>query len=278
MPVYTSTPGVGGLLPESYGPLIDAPVAELSAAFRVSSVVETGSTEFHVPVLTEDPSAAWVAEGAEIPPDDAVFAEIVVVPRKVAGLSIISRELAEDSNPQAATIIGRGLARDIAKKIDQAFFGSLSLPAPPGLGSLTNVSVATRTDAASLDVFAEALSIVEQHVIGDVTFVLSPADALALSTLKDEAGSARPLLGLTAANGTDRQILGVRTIVSPELTTGTGWLLPAGRIHVVRRNDTRVERSTDAFFTSDRVAIKATSRVGFGFSSQASLVRLDLDV
>ena len=80
--------------------------------------------------MTDDPTAAWVAEGAEIPRSDADLDEIVVTPRKVAGPTIISRELAEDSTPAATQVVGDGLPMDIATKVDSAFFNHPPLGRP----------------------------------------------------------------------------------------------------------------------------------------------------
>jgi hypothetical protein len=55
-----------------------------------------------------------VADGAEIPASDADIGELVVTPPKVAGLTVVSRELASDSAPAAQDVIGDALARDIA--------------------------------------------------------------------------------------------------------------------------------------------------------------------
>ncbi len=40
------------------------------------------------------------------------------------------------------------------------------------------------------------------------------------------------------------------------------------------RSDTTVEADRSVFFTSDRVAVKATMRVGFGLVHAASVVRV----
>lgn len=36
-------------------------------------------------------------------------------------------------------MVGAGLARDIARKVDDAFFGAMASPAPAGLGALSGV-------------------------------------------------------------------------------------------------------------------------------------------
>src|SRR5699024_11220610 len=100
----TSAESNHGILPAEYSQLITVPVTEAALAFddRVARTVRTAGREFRVPILVEDAAAAWTAEGEEISPTDPVLDEITVVPSKVAGLTIISRELAEDSSPPAA--------------------------------------------------------------------------------------------------------------------------------------------------------------------------------
>ncbi len=214
MTTLTSTTGIGGLLPHAYGALIVQPVTDAAIATQVANVVTTGSHEFHVPVVVEDAGAAWVAEGAEIPADDATFGEVVVVPAKLAGLTIISRELAEDSSPAAAEVVGQSLARDMARKLDAAYFGNMPAPAPAGLASLPTSGAAgvSTVDAgaawADVDPFAEAISKAEQAGARLRAFVANPGDALALSTLKQATGSNVPLLGADPTVATRRTILG----------------------------------------------------------------------
>jgi hypothetical protein len=55
---------------------------------QVSTVtVSTSANRYRIPTPTADPTAAWVAEGAEIPISDPTLAELSVTPAKVAGLT-----------------------------------------------------------------------------------------------------------------------------------------------------------------------------------------------
>jgi HK97 family phage major capsid protein len=275
MPTYTSTQGVDAMLPDDYGSLIVRPVTEESVALRTFTVQTTGSTEFHIPIVAEDPAAAWVAEGDEIADDDADFDELTVRPAKVAGLSIVSREMAADSSPAAAEVIGRGLARAIVVRVDQAAFGDLSAPAPGGLEGLAGTTtVNAPASFADLDPFAEAISEAEQEGAELTAFVANPADALELSQLKEGQDSARPLLGADATEAGDRRILGVPLYTSPAVTAGTVWGVPRDRAFAVLRDDVRVERSEHAHFSTDRIAIRATMRVGFAFPHPAAIVQI----
>src|SRR5690625_3200405 len=110
--------------PEQIGALVVQPVQQASVAMQVSTVVSTSSHDYRIPIVTDDPSAAWVAEGEEINESELGTDEIVCTPSKVAGLVVASRELVEDSNPSAQAEIGNGLARDIARKVDAAWFAA----------------------------------------------------------------------------------------------------------------------------------------------------------
>ena len=277
MSLLTTTSDVGGLLPDTFGPLVIQPALKASVFAQVATTVRTDSTIFHIPVVTADPTAAWVAEGAEITPSDPTLTELVITPPKVAGLTIVSRELADDSDPAAAKVVGEGLARDIARRIDQAAFAGLAAPAPAGLATLSGVS--TYVDAAAfgnLDFAAEAISKAEVVGATITAFVTSPATALGLAKIKQGTGSNQPVLGVDATSATSRKILGVPLFVSAYVAANTLWAIDGSRTWLVVRNDATVEADRSVYFTSDRVAVKATMRAGFAFAHPASVVKVTI--
>lgn len=278
MALYTTTTNVSGITPDDIGQLVVQPVERESIAIQTATVVTTSSTHYRVPLVTADPSAAWVAEGAEITPSDATIDEIDIAPPKLAGLTIISRELADDSSPAAQEIVGQGLARDIARKLDQAYFSAVASPAPAGLTTVVGFGdTATGGTAwANLDAFSEAISDAEQVGAQLTAFVANPADALAISKLKDETGSNRPLLGVDPSVATKRSIQGITLWTSPYVAAGVVWGIPQARVQVVMRDNTRLEVDRSVFFTSDRVAVKATMRVGFAFVHPAAIQKIRL--
>ena len=279
--LLTTSNTVSGILPGQWGPLLVEPVQQAAVALdpRVATLLTTGAHQFHVPIITQDASASWVNEGAEISPSDAVFSEVVVTPAKVAGLSIVSSELANDSNPAAAQLVGQGLARSIAGQIDAAFFGNLSTPAPSGLGSLTLPSANTivaGVNPSNLDSFASAIAIAEMDATTITSFVCHPTDAGTLSKIKVGTGYATPLLGVDASNGTSRQVLGVPLVVTPRITPGIVWGLCASRNYVILRTDAEVVSDQSVYFTSDRVALRGTMRLGLAFPDVNSVVKIKL--
>ena len=69
-------------------------------------------------------------------------------------------------------------------------------------------------------------------------------------------------------------IFGVPLPTSPEAPAGTVWGLPAERVVTAVRRDAEVKADRSVFFTSDRVAVRATMRAGFGFVHPQSVVKV----
>ncbi len=249
-----------------------------------SRVLRPTASSVRLPAVTADPTAAWVAEGAGIPISDLVKPEVDVVTRKVAGLSVVTSELAEDSSPEATAEVGRGLARDIARKVDAAFFGDRTAQGgeqPDGLAALTVGAGGVQDIAAGvaptdLDAFAEAQMLAANVGAQLTAFVTNPATALVLPNLKEATGSGKPLLDPDPIQPTHRMIFGVPLLTSPEAPIGTVWGLPAERVVTAVRRDAEVKADRSVFFTSDRVAVRATCRAGFDFPHTAALVRFRL--
>lgn len=262
-----------GFLPEEIGDLVVQPVIDAAVATQVAKVVTTAAHKFHIPIVAADPSAQWIEEGEEIIPSDATFSEAPVTFSKVGGLTIISRELAEDSSPEAAQVVGDGLARDIARKLDTAFFGDVAAPAPSGLESLDFVSHVD-ADFSSTDCFFEAQSEAEQVGASIGAWVTDPDTALLLATVKEQTGSQRPLLEPDPTQPTRRVVGGVPLWVSPAVTAGTVWGIPQDRTIVVIRRDVTLDVDESAYFSSDRIAVRVTMRVGFGFPHEAAVVHI----
>lgn len=267
--MLTSTNGSSSILPPEYASLIVTPVLAQSLAFDpdVATVVRTTAHEFHLPILNEDAAANWVAEGEEITPSAPNLAEAVVIPAKVAGLTVLSRELAEDSSPSAQTVVGDSLARAIVRKVDAAFLSTQPAPAPQGLGNLTK-QTSLSGNLADLDVFAQAIAASEEHNGNVTAFLMNPADALTIAEIKTATGSNQALLD------DPRSILGRPVKVNANIPQGTVFAVDKSRIFSVVREDTTLAVSPDAFFSSDRIALRATMRIGFAVASAATIVQI----
>lgn len=279
MPIYTRSPNIGGMLPEQWsGDLLREPLTRAALAFDPAvSTTATPNVTMHFPRLTDDVTSSWIEEGAEISPSDAAFAEVAVTPTKCAALSIVSREMADDSSPDSASVIGQSIANSLAQTIDAAFFGALAAPAPPGLAALDGVSeVQGAAQRTSFDDFNAAVSGAEQVGASLTSWVCHPDTALALSVIKEGSHSVRPLMGADPTTPTRSVILGRPVLTSTAIPADDGlvWGLDASRNRTVLREDIVVEQSRDVLFTSDRIALRGIARVAFGFLHPAAVVRL----
>lgn len=275
MSIYTNTPGVQGILPDEYGELVEKPVRELSLAMQIGTIVETGSTHYRVPLLTSDVTVGAVAEGAEITPSDVKFDQIVVTPAKFAGLTVISREMAEDSSPSAGDQIGRSIARQISNSVDNALLNVLTAPNPSGLASLAGISkVAAPVTYKDLDPLEEALSLSEAAGGNISAWVMDAATALEIAKLKDQANSNRGLLNSDMTAEGRRQILGRPVFVSPYAPADVVYGISRGELLTIVRDGTKLDVDKSVYFTSDRVAVKGTMRIGFAFPIEGAHVRI----
>lgn len=227
-----------------------------------------GHHGFRIPLVSAEAVANWTAEGQEIDPTSMELDELLVSPSKVAGLLPISRELALDSSPSAAALVGQSLARAVVSRIDQAFMGNLSAPAPAGLGSTSPTEVATGLD--NLDALLEAKAAIGAAGGTATALLAHPADALKLGQLKDADGSNRALVEDVAT------VASLPLIQTAHATEGQLWVIDREAVHVVIRENVEVVSSDQAFFSSDRIAIRGTARIGFGFSAPERLARITI--
>jgi len=62
---------------------------------------------------------------------------------------------------------------------------------------------------------------------------------------------------------TRRVVLGVPIIPSAAVAEGDVWAIPQARVLVVLREDVTLDADRSAYFSSDRIGVRATLRVGF---------------
>jgi HK97 family phage major capsid protein len=277
MALYTSTTGADALLPQDTSQLVILPTLAASVFARVTTTKVTNRHTYHIPRVLTDPTASWVAEGAEVPVTDGSLDEVVVTPTKIAALTICSSEMVSDADPDVANVLGNAIARDLAKRLDQAAFAGLAAPAAPGLTTLSGLqTLVSATAFQSLDFAAECMSKLEVVGATCTAFVTTPAVALLLAKLKVASGNLQPLLGPDVTSPTSRTVQGVPLYVSEFVAANTLWALDGSRTWTVIRSDASIESDRSVLFTSDRVALRGILRAGIGFSHPASVVKVTL--
>lgn len=276
-------PGI--LTPEEVGALVVRPFIDAAGATTVSTVVTaSASKDFRIPLVTGDPAAGFVAENAEIPLADATTSELIVTPAKLAGLTRVSRELASDSTPEALTVVGDALVRDMHIKADAAFFGNVAAPAPAGLGGLTGISTvngaATATAYTDIDLFLDGLAKVANQGHQADHIVAHPDTVLMLAKLREASGSLRPLLEPDPTKPGAKTLSGVPLVPNRAVPAakGVAYIIPRAVSYAVVRSDVDVRVDESVYFTADALAVRATMRVGFGFPHPAAICRVQWTV
>lgn len=273
--MFNTTSGAPILKPEEVAELVVRPFIEKAVCTspEISQLVDISEgSALRIPVVAEDPAASWVTEGAEIATSAPTMSEVVINPAKVAAITRISHELMDDSSPEAIATAGGGLVRDLARKVDEAFFSKLAAPAPQGLEHL-----ATSTLEAPLhntDPFVEAMSVAENKSSQITAFVTNPDTALTMAKVKRAEGSNEPLLQPDPTQPARRLIAGVPLFTCPAVAANTIWALPAQHVFIGMREGTALETSEHQSFTSDVVLLKARMRLAFGFSYPEAIVKI----
>lgn len=274
----TNTTTHGAILsPDQIGDLLVRPLITDSAAGQVLGTVQLASATYRVPVVTADPAAAWTAEGAEIAVTDSAVDEITVEPFKLAALTVVSSELAADSTPGAQEVIGAGITRDLARKLDAALFAASTTNGPAGLPSLTGVQAHTAADMGDVVDALIAATYAVEAVNGHVgSWVCHPDTAARISSLKEGTSSNRPLLGSDVTQPGARQLLGAPLITSPSVAANTVWGIDPTFSQLVIRQNAEVTADHSVYFSSDRVAIRGIVRAGFAFAHPGSVAKVTL--
>jgi HK97 family phage major capsid protein len=268
------------LTPPQINDLIVTPLIEQSIPGQLMTVVRITTHSYRIPVVATDPAASWTAEGAEITTSDAVLDEVDVTPSKLAALSVLSSELANDSTPAAAETIGQGIVRDLVRRVNQAMATASTPNGPNGLPSISGITsvVDPGTSYSTLDSFSDATYAAAQHNSTVDAWLTSPTVAANLAKLKQfgTAGSNLPLLGSDPTQPGKRTILGVPVVVNPHIaTTGNQvWGLSKANGFFIIREDGEVESDRSVFFTSDRIAVRAIMRCAFAWPNPPAVVKV----
>jgi HK97 family phage major capsid protein len=203
-------------------------LAPKSAMLRSGpTVITTDRKELHLPRVTADIPADWVAEAGTITAGDPTISEVVFVPRKLAALTQSSHELLVDSSPEAASLIQGNMLRALALKFDLgAFEGTGTVPQIRGLKNQAGIqSVSMGANGATptnLDPFADALGLLATaNAEGPYAIVMHPRTWQTLTKLKEQtSGNNKPLLQGPEAptKAPDRSIYGYPVFLTSQLS------------------------------------------------------------
>lgn len=198
-----SSGGGGVLVPAPIGAqVIDLLRARTVVTQLGARTVPMDSATLTIPRVTADPTAAWLAEGADITPTDGSMDSVTFEPKRLTALVKVSDELDEDSDPDlAGEVLANSLASAFAVELDRvALRGAGTSVEPAGVRNLDGTTVSTGTGAADWLTLTGMKRDIEMANSQATGFALSPRTEDAISTTAGQdghfVGPPTPIAGL----------------------------------------------------------------------------------
>ena len=227
----------------------------LRAATIIGKIAGLRKVPFNVnvPAQTAGGVVAWVGELKPKPVTAMAFAMENLPFNKVAAIVVLSQELVRFSNPSAEAVVRDSLVKDIAAYLDAQFINpAVAAVAGVNPASITN---GAPTAAATTNPLADILGLINHFAAANIpvdglTFLLSPANALALSFRTNLDGSPEfPGIGING--GTYK---GLQFITSNTVTTNVIALAPQ---YILMADDggVTIDASTEASLQMDSAPV-----------------------
>ncbi|WP_168706484.1 phage major capsid protein [Gordonia paraffinivorans] len=234
-----------------------APADVVEDALILRATTIAGAIEGDEPVIR----AAWVsddeavvkAEAETLDEAEPELNEVEISTRKISQMIKLSRE--QHSQAGTPEQLSASVRRALVRKADELFLSD-----PVG-GLVETVDIVDGGDVTDdLDILVDLEAMVRTNGAQPTMWVVSPTAWAELRKLKVGVDSNQSLLGAGTSDA-QKLLLDVPVEVSSALAPGTGLLIDSSSI-VSAIGEVQVATSTEAFFASDCVAIRATWRTG----------------
>lgn len=272
----------GVLVPEEFSRTIIRLVETYGIARQLARVITTNTDSINVPRRTGGLTAAFTAENASISESDSTWDNVMLAPKKLAILTRMSTELADDAIVSVVDMLAQECAYSFAAKEDACLligdgtstYGGMVgafVKAIDGSHPYATVAAASGHDTfgeLDLDDLISLMALIPTYARVGSTWLCSPeAKAAVFDSLRAAAG------GITSADisgGFNDSFLGHRIILSPHLPAGlttdytAAAMLGFGNLSlaatIASRTQIRVQTSPDRYFEFDQVGLRATER------------------
>lgn len=220
--------------------------------------IDTDYKTIHVPRITSDGTVVWLDELEEIVNNAPEGDDLVLTPKKVGSLTVLSNESVDDSSPSELDAVGQAMMRAIGRAIDDAVFHGAGGKQPVGLlEGMTLPRLATEV-VNYQGIVRAAGKVMSAGGVPNVLFA-NPEDLVELQLATD--GLSRPLIQPDASQGASRTIAGLTIYPTPSVLAGEAVVAQADQIVIAVRKDASVAFSTDARFSQDGTVARVIARV-----------------
>lgn len=209
--IYRGTSGI--TLPTEIANEVWANTQHESAVMQLAQRIDLPGRGLSIPVITADPSAAWVGEATEKAVSNSTFSTKTMKAYKLAVIELVSNEFMRDMPRLYDTLIRR-LPAAIGKKYDETVFNGTT----PGTGFdvLTSVTAVNIEDTASTTTYQQLVAALETVAAGGYDlngWALSTQGRAKLLAAVDTVG--RPIFIDNVTDNGIGQLLGARVVNAP---------------------------------------------------------------
>lgn len=281
--------GGGALVPQELAAILLEPPLSGAGVFRRHALVWPGKSDgVGVPKLTTDATVSCPGAGTAPTATSISFGMVFTNVKKWIALMALPRELAEDSILGIAEVVGRSMRRALLKKEDACgfagdgsatYFNVIGIPTAllavnATVGNIKSLQVQGTAGAWSAIVIADLLGVyglVDSDYEDDVCAFCNKNFFLTVMLREAlKAGGAYAAEVIYTGYTRNPQFLGrpVEFVASMNKVKPAVDHIPliVGSLYngsvMETRREIEIAQSTDAFFTSDQLGVRATERVG----------------
>ena len=186
---------------------------QASAIMQLARQIALPGRGVQIPVITSDPTAAWVAETGAKPVSNPGLSTKLMQAYKLAVIVPFSDEFRRDAAALYDALVAR-LPLALAQKFDQTVIGAVEAPGEnfDTFANCTAQSIVKAENHSTYDGLVAAYADIAAHNGSLNGFALSPSAVGLLLGATDSTG--RPIFINSAADGDVNRLLGARTLES----------------------------------------------------------------
>ncbi|MGL5785168.1 MAG: phage major capsid protein [Alphaproteobacteria bacterium] len=207
---------------------------------------------------TAGASVGWVGQGAPKPVGQLQFADTTLGWAKIAGIVVITEELARFSSPSAEATVGDDLRKTISQFVDVQFINPAVAevagvsPAAVTNGAPTAAASGTTADHLRNDLATGLASIIGANMSGNtLVYVMQPQLAIKINGLRNALGQ-REFPDVTYKGGF---IDGVPVITSASVPAGVIAMIEAAEVMIADDGQVMLDVSREASLQMDNAPV-----------------------
>lgn len=268
-PMSEGTDADGGyLVPDEFSTLVITKLSAIPKMRQYATVIPTLRDKLHVASDDTNATVSWESEGATPTDQKATLTENVLTPYKLKVLSILSEELVSDAHVSVIDYLASQFAQLLGAEEDKQFFTGNGSSKPTGLRTYSP-SASNAQAGSSLaysDILTLFMSLAEQYRTNGV-FATSPTGIRLLMGLADS--NSRPIFMPSWEAGKPATLFGRPLIEVADWPTNLGahsntteiWFGDLSQYVIADRQGLQISVSTERYWDSDQVGIKAIKRI-----------------